>query len=317
MYKCRSLAITGATGFVGGALLGELTDYNLTVFGRNEPANLNGKFVKVDLSSDVDYGEHFKSIDVVIHCAARAHIMSDDELDPLSTYREINTAGTLNLARQAADAGVKRFIFISTIKVNGESTTGKPAFNEGSLVNPKDPYSISKMEAEQGLRAMSDETGLEVVIIRPPLVYGEGVKANFLSLLKLSSSRIPLPFGSIRNKRSMIYIVNLVDFISVCIDHTKAANQTFIISDGVDVSLTSLLIYLRKAFGQSPRLMPFPMFLFKFAGALAGKRAVVDRLIGDLQVDSSKAQKVLAWTPPFTVEQAIQETVNRYVKGNN
>src|SRR5690606_19501036 len=203
----------------------------------------------------------------------------------------------------------KRFVYISSIKVNGESTTSMAAFTETDSAKPEDPYGVSKHEAEEGLRLLAQETGLEVVIIRPPLVYGPGVKANFLSLIKLSATKLPLPFGAVNNHRSMVYVGNLVDLIVRCINHPAAANQTFLVSDGEDVSLRNLVTYIRLCFGRSPRLLPVPVGLFKLAGALTGKRGVVDRLVGDLQVDSTKARALLEWAPLFTVTQGIEATV--------
>mgnify|MGYP003384579166 CR=1 FL=1 len=304
----KRLLLTGYSGFVGTVLAERLhIDYDLSLLGRKS-SNLGNSF-KFDLSPITIYDNVFESIDAVIHVAARAHIMNEEVADSLSEYRRVNVDGTLNLAQQSADAGVKRFIYISSIKVNGESTSGSVPFTEKDIANPLDPYGVSKYEAEEGLKKIAEKTGMEVVIIRPPLVYGAGVKANFLNLLKLSNTGLPLPFGLVNNKRSMVYVENLVDFIIRCIDHPNAANQTFLVSDGENLSLKSLITYIRKAMGKSPLLLPVPVGLFKLAGKLTGKSGVVDRLVGDLQVDSSKARELLDWTPPFTVEQGIAATV--------
>lgn len=305
--------LTGSTGFVGSALLAELIkspDFRVVAAVRSGVASASNDAVVVgNIGGTTDYSSALNGVNVVVHAAARAHIMHDEVADPLAEYRKVNVEGTLNLAKQAVAAGVKRFIYISSIKVNGESTTGLPAFTETDATTPEDPYGLSKHEAEVGLRLLAQETGLEVVIIRPPLVYGPGVKANFLSLLKLSVTGLPLPFGAVKNHRSMVYVGNLVDLIVRCIDYAGAANETFLVSDGNDVSLRSLLTTMRSAMGRSPGLVPVPVWLFKLAGTLTGRQGVVDRLVGDLQVDSSRARSLLGWAPPYTVEQGIAATV--------
>ena len=242
--------------------------------------------------------------------------MNEEVADPLAEYRRVNVDGTLNLARQAADAGVKRFIYISSIKVNGESTSGRVPFTEKDTAKPLDPYGVSKYEAEEGLKKIATETGMGFVIIRPPLVYGAGVKANFLNLLKLSNTGFPLPFASVKNKRSMVFVENLVDFIVQCIDHPAATNQTFLISDSHDFSLSGLLKLIRNSMNKSTKLIPVPVFFFKLAGLIFRKKDVVDRLVGDLQVDSSKAMSLLGWTPPYNVGQGIQATVDSFLENN-
>lgn len=308
----NTVLLTGSTGFVGTALLSELKnlpDFRVVSVVRSSVSLASDVVVVGNIDGTTDYLSALNGVDVVVHAAARAHIMRDEVADPLAEYRKVNVEGTLNLAKQAVAAGVKRFVYISSIKVNGESTTGLSAFTEADSAKPEDPYGVSKHEAEEGLRLLAEETGLDVVIIRPPLVYGPGVKANFLSLLKLSATALPLPFGSLKNKRSMVYVGNLVDLIVRCIQHPSAVNETFLVSDGDDVSLRSLLTVMRSAMGRSARLVPVPVGLFKLAGALTGKRGMVDRLVGDLQVDSSKARTLLEWVPPFTVSQGIEATV--------
>ena len=259
-----------------------------------------------DLDKPIDWSSVISGQDVVVHTAARAHIMKDECADPLSVYRAVNSAGTLNLASQAAAAGVKRFIFISSIKVNGEQTvTGQP-FSWHDRPSPDDFYGTSKHEAEQGLRALASETGMEVVIIRPPLVYGPGVKGNFASMIKLVGKGLPLPLGAVHNKRSLVALDNLVDLIVTCIDHPGAANETFLVSDGEDLSTTQLLQGVAEAMGKPSRLIPVPVSLLQFGATLLGKKAVAQRLLGSLQVDISHTQKCLNWTPPLTVKQGLQ-----------
>jgi nucleoside-diphosphate-sugar epimerase len=251
-------------------------------------------------------------VDVVVHTAGRAHIMSDTAGDPLSQYRKVNVEGTLNLARQAAVAKVKRFVFISSIKVNGESTLpGKP-FTVNDQPRPEDPYGISKWEAEVGLNRLVKETGMEVVIIRPSLVYGPGVKANFLRMMRWINDGVPLPLARIDNKRSLVAIDNLVDLIITCIDHPAAANQVFLAGDGDDLSTSELAKCIGKALGKPARLFLFPVSLLSLAAWLLGKKNVVQRLTGSLQVDISRAGELLAWKPPFTLEQGLRRTADDF-----
>jgi nucleoside-diphosphate-sugar epimerase len=235
--------------------------------------------------------------------------MNEDAKDPLAEFRKVNVDGTLNLARQAAKAGVKRFIFSSSVKVNGEHTEMGTLFTELDNPNPNDAYGVSKLEAERGLLKIAQETGMEVVIIRPPLIYGPGVKANFASMLKVVKRGIPLPLGAINNKRSFIYVENLVSFILLCIHHLLAANHIFLVSDGQDLATTELLQACAKALGMKARLLPVPQKLIEFSAVLIGKQNVAQRLCGNLQVDISKARKLLGWEPPFTVERGLRRTV--------
>lgn len=303
--------LTGSTGFVGSVLLSELTmlpGFRVISAARSAVSPTSDDVVAVgNIDGATDYSSALNGVDVVVHAAARAHIMRDEVADPLAEFREVNVEGTLNLAKQAVASGVKRFIFISSIGVHGLNSL-RP-FKETDTESPHDAYAVSKYEAEQGLRKLATETGLEVVIIRPPLVYGGAAPGNFRRLINLASKSVPLPFGSVNNHRSMVYVGNLVSFIVRCIQHPAAANQTFLVSDGEDVSLRKLVTYIRLCLGRSPRLLPVPVGLFKLAGALTGKRGVVDRLVGDLQVDSTKARTLLEWEPPFTVSQGIEATV--------
>ena len=312
-----TLLVTGASGFVGQALLAQLQEKSLNYKAayRHFPESHDQHAIAAGtIDNATDWSVALKGVNIITHLAARAHIMGDEAADPLIKYRSINVAGTLNLARQAAAAGVKRFIYVSSVKVNGETTSGLQPFTESLTCEVQDPYGISKKEAEDGLRTIASETGMEVVIIRPPLVYGPNVKANFLNLMKLADTPMPLPFGAINNKRSMVYVGNLVDFIIQCIDQPAAANQTFLVCDGEDLSLRSLLSLMRASLGRSVRLVPVPAFLFRIAGQMTGKGEVVDRLVGDLQIDCSKARKLLNWVPPFTVQQGINATIASYLK---
>lgn len=307
--------LTGGSGFLGSAILHELIKKKIDVIQISRLENkASSKVIYIDaIDGETGYGLKDYKFDVVIHCAARAHIMNDTCNEQLAEYRKVNTEGTLNLARQSVLAGAKRFIFISSIKVNGESTSGRAIYSSTDEPAPQDPYGISKAEAEVGLLQIAKETGLEVVIIRPTLVYGAGVKGNFLNLLKLSSSNFPLPFGAIRNARSMVYLGNLVGLITTCIDHPNAAGKVFLASDGDDVTLSRLVCMIRKAMGKPALLLPVPAFIFKLLGCLIGKAAVVDRLVGNLQVDNRDAKHYLSWQPPYSVEYGIKATVCDYM----
>ena len=304
-----NIFLTGATGFVGQAVLRQLLDHELhkvsVALRSGDGFDLCVAHVVADFSNATDWSTALTNQQVVIHAAARAHIMKDEVVDPLTECRRVNVDGTLNLARQAAVAGVRRFIFISSIKVNGEQTPlGQPYTSEDTPA-PGDAYGISKWEAEQGLQQLASETGMEVVIIRPPLVYGPGVKGNFASMIKLVAKGLPLPLGAIYNQRSLVALDNLVDLIMTCIDHPAAANQVFLAGDGQDISTTDLLRSVARAMGKSSRLIPVPASLLMLGATLIGKKAMAQRLLGSLQVDLSKARDLLGWEPPVTVEEGL------------
>ena len=312
----NKILLTGASGFVGGSLAISLMKQGAHVrVAVRSPLELPGS--EVVLVSEIDqqtaWGKILKGMDTVIHCAGRAHVMNDLFANPLPEYRRINVEGTMNLARQAAAAGVKRFIFLSTVKVNGEQTPqGKP-YSESDAPMPQNPYAISKYEAEQGLMELAAKTDLEVVIIRPTLVYGLGVKANFFTMLRMVRLGMPLPFGSIANKRSFIYVENLHSLISRCVVHPGAANQLFMASDGHDLSTTELLRYCGSAMGVGVYLIPIPESLCMLSASLLGQGEAIQRLCGSLQVDISKARKLLDWEPPISVQVGLEKTVQNLI----
>ena len=305
-----NILITGANGFVGSYLakkLSNLPAVKLTLAARVASTTQLVKTFKVNqIDSTTEWSEALVGCQSVVHTAARAHVMKDEVADPLTEYRRVNVDGTLNLARQAAEAGVKRFIFISSIKVNGEQTCiGKP-FTAEDIPAPEDAYGISKYEAEQGLLQIAADSGLEVVIIRPPLVYGPGVKGNFSSMMQVVKKGFPLPLGAINNMRSLVALDNLVDLIITCINHPAAANQVFLAGDGEDLSTTELLRGVAKAAGVPSRLLPVPASVLMFMASLLGKKEMAQRLLGTLQVDISKARDLLDWTPLLTVEKGLR-----------
>ena len=305
-----NILITGANGFVGSYLakkLSNLPAVKLTLAARVASTTQLVKTFKVNqIDSTTEWSEALVGCQSVVHTAARAHVMKDEVADPLTEYRRVNVDGTLNLARQAAEAGVRRFIFISSIKVNGEQTLiGKP-FTAEDIPAPEDAYGISKYEAEQGLLQIAADSGLEVVIIRPPLVYGPGVKGNFSSMMQVVKKGFPLPLGAINNLRSLVALDNLVDLIITCINHPAAANQVFLAGDGEDLSTTELLRGVAKAAGVPSRLLPVPASVLMFMASLLGKKTMAQRLLGSLQVDISKARDLLGWTPPLSVEEGLR-----------
>lgn len=295
--------LTGASGFVGSGVAHALSNYDLTLIGRRHVQS-NASYLK-EINGSECYSDCLSNIDVVIHCAARVHVMKDVSQDPLGEYRKVNVAGTLNLARQAAELGVKRFIFLSSIKVNGECTRDGQPFRANDTPSPQDAYSKSKYEAEQGLQSLAAETGMELVIIRPPLVFGHGVKGNFATLLKLLEKKVPLPLGAVNNSRSFVALDNLIDLVVTCIDHPKAANQIFLVSDDHDLSTTELLELLGRSSGNPSRLIPMPESWIKFGAGVLGKPEIADRLFSSLQVDISHTKKILDWQPPVPLEEAM------------
>jgi len=295
----QGMVVTGAGGFVGRRLLALAGGHVATLSARNDRARW---------LSTLQQGQ------CVVHLAARVHVMHEAAIDPLTEFRKANVEMTLALARMAAMAQVKRFVFISSVKVNGEATQPGHAFVEDGTCHPQDAYGLSKFEAEQGLRQIAAETGMEVVIIRPPLVYGPGVKANFAALMRAVQKGWPLPLGATHNQRSLVALDNLVDFIITCITHPKAANQTFLISDGQDLSTTELVRGMAQAAGVPTRLLPVPVWALKWAGRLVGQGDAVQRLCGNLQIDISKAKELLGWTPKISVQEGLRRAMNSCVK---
>ena len=298
------IVLTGGSGFLGSHLLNNEAFQEALAIGRTQPDN-HRHFKNVSFDADDDLAEVFNDKEIVVHVAARAHVMNDTAKSPLNEFRHVNTVGTLNLAEKAAIAGVKRFIFISTVKVLGEQTEPGQAFKNGDSFNPQDPYSISKVEAEMGLKLIGEAYGMEIVIIRPPLVYGKGVKGNFSSLLKLARFPIPLPFGSIQNKRSLVSVENLVDLIVTCISHPNAKNQTFLVGDDNDVSTPELVTMLAEAGGYKAYILFFPLILLSTFFGLIGKKAIYDRLCGSMRVNIDYTKSQLSWEPPFKVNDSL------------
>lgn len=312
--------ITGINGFVGKALGDKLVGKGFNVNGAVRSLRSIGfsdtiaKFVITDIDSKTDWQKALKDVEAVIHLAARVHVMKDTAIDALAEFRKVNVEGTLNLARQAVEAGVQRFIFISSIKVNGEGTLlGHPYIAEDQPA-PVDSYGISKREAEDALRQLASETGMETVIIRSPLIYGPGVKANFQSMMRWLDKGIPLPLGAIHNQRSLVALDNLIDLIVTCIHHPAAANQTFLAGDGEDLSTPELLQRMAAALGKKAWLVSVPELILMCGARLLGRLAIAQRLCGSLQVDISKARDLLDWKPPVSVDEALRKTAQYYVK---
>ena len=310
----KTVLVTGASGFVGRALRNRLVVRGYAVRGAfrtlcGENSRGSEATIVGTIDEQTDWGTALRGCKVVLHLAARVHVTDDSAADPWREFRRVNVDGTLNLGRQAAEAGVKRLVFLSSIKVNGDNTEVGCAFAADQLPEPMDPYGVSKMEAENGLWALAKETGIEVVIVRPPLVYGPGVKANFLAMMRWLSRGIPLPLGAVtENRRSLVALDNLVDLIVTCIDHPAAANQTFLVSDGEDLSTAELLRRMGQALGTPARLIPVPVGLLKLGATLLGRPGLAQRLCGSLQVDITKTRELLGWSPPVSVDEGLRRT---------
>ena len=306
--------VTGATGFVGAAVVPWLSQSGFEVVAavRRTPEPSFGDDVRVSFVGDVGPNTNWEAplagIDAIVHLAARAHVMDEKEKGATSAYHRTNTEATHQLATQAAVCGVKRLVFVSTIKVNGDRTTHSP-FSETDEPSPTAAYAISKAEAERALRGVAERTGLEVVILRAPLVYGEGVKGNFRSLLRLCTTGVPLPLGGASNRRSMVYVGNLADAIRSCLSHERAANELFLVRDGDDVSIANLVRRLRAGLEVPQRMFSFPLSMLRLGARAAGQADKLARLIDALVVDDTKLRTMLGWSPPFTIEAGLRRTV--------
>jgi UDP-glucose 4-epimerase len=308
--------VTGATGFVGAALVPALQARGWRVRAAvRSPGRTaaDEETVVGSLGEPFDWAPALHGVDRVVHLAARVHVMQDTAADPLAEFRRTNVAGTLALARAAADAGVRRFVFVSSIKVNGEGTREGVPFTADDPPAPVDPYGVSKREAEHGLFEIGRDTGMEVVVVRPPLVYGPGVKANFQAMMRWLMRGVPLPLGAVRNRRTLVGIDNLVDLIATCLEHPSAAGEVFLAGDDEDLSTSELLRRLASALGVRARLLPVPAALLETAAALLGKRAVAQRLCGNLQVDIGKARRLLGWAPPVPVDEGLRRTAAHFL----
>jgi nucleoside-diphosphate-sugar epimerase len=313
------MLVTGASGFVGRAVCSRALSLGFRVKGSHRSPSsaelvpaLVEKFQIPSIDRESDWSRALAGVTIVVHLAGRVHVIGDTDEDALATFREVNTLGTERLARMAVAAGVRRFVYVSTIKVNGEQTL-TAAFTESDTPRPADAYAVSKLESEQNLRRIEAETGLEVVILRPPLVYGEGVGANFCRLIRLVEKGIPLPLMSVANRRSLIYVKNLADAVVTTATHPIAASQTYLVSDGEDISTADLIRYIANAMELPVRMFPCPLSLLRIAGKLVGKAEQVHRLLSSLALDSTKIRRETGWRPPHTMAAGLKETVEDYL----
>lgn len=310
----NKILVTGATGFLGKLLVERLRSDHFdvsSVYRGKKDDTVNRVYIQ-GIDSKTDWQGKLDGIHCVIHCAARVHVMNDTASDPLKAFREVNVHGTMNLAKAASDAGVKRFVFVSSIKVNGE-VSNKP-YTAFDTPKPEDPYGISKFEAEEQLKKLASKSGMEIVIIRPPLVYGPGVKANFAAMLKLASTGLPLPFSAIKdNRRSMVSVFNLVDLIITCIDHPNAANNTFLVSDDDDLSTAQFVTQLQQALGKRTVNLPVPVSMYNLFAKATGKQAIVERLCGNLVLDIEHTKTTLNWQPPMSVKEGFSLTAQAFL----
>jgi UDP-glucose 4-epimerase len=305
------ILVTGADGLVGTAVVSELAKRGIAYRAAIRKSR-EGYFSIGNIDPQTDWTAALEGVDAIIHLASRAHVMNETVTDPAGHFRTANVDSTLNLARQAIKAGVKRFVFISSIKVNGEATAPGRPFTAEDPPNPQNPYAQSKLEAEQGLFALIGDSGFEVTVIRPPLVYGPGVKANFATMMGWVDRGIPLPLGSVYNKRSLIFVGNLADLIILCTTHPKAVGQIFLVSDGEDISTTELFRKMAEALGRPSRIMPLPASFLTLAAAAIGQRAIASRLTESLQVDVTKTRELLGWTPRKSITEGLQQTAHSF-----
>ncbi|MCL4310765.1 MAG: SDR family oxidoreductase [Actinomycetota bacterium] len=316
--KEKMVLITGANGFLGRHLCAEMYQQGWRVKAATrsvDPLIAGAEPVMVgSIDGGINWADALSGVDAVVHLAARVHVIRDDATNPLAEFRAVNVGGTLNLARQAVKAGVRRFLFLSSIGVNGHATQGVP-FDESSEPAPHSEYSVSKYEAEQGLQEIAAKSVMEIIIIRAPLVYGPSAPGNFAKLINFTSKSYPLPLGAIRNRRSFVSTYNLLDFIVTCLDHPAAANQTFLVSDGEDLSTTELLRRLAAALNVPTRLLPVPQKLLEAGFKIVGKSVLAQRLCGSLQVDITKARTMLDWNPPVSVDEGLRITAEHFLRG--
>lgn len=318
------ILVTGANGFVGSAFCHRLLEADMEINATTRSASsvlpssdLLTNHAVGDMDSQTNWKTVLTGVGVVVHLAARVHMMNDRATDPIREFLRVNHEATANLARQAASVGVSRFVYLSSIKVNGESTEIEKPFTERDIPNPQDPYAISKLRAEQALKDISIETGMEVVIVRPPLIYGPGVKANFLKLLEIVGWGIPLPLGCVNNKRSYIYVGNLCDALLQCAVNPAAAGHTFLVDDGNAVSTAQLVNSIAQVLGSTSRLIPVPIHLMRGMARLAGKTTAMDRLTKSLVIDSSRINAELGWAPPFSFAQGLQDTADWFRRSDS
>jgi nucleoside-diphosphate-sugar epimerase len=310
------ILVTGAAGFVGSALCTALGQRGMPFIGAVRHGAEMGCAKIGNINGTTDWTGALSGCNAVIHLAARVHVMHDRVGDPLVAYREVNVDGTLNLAKQAAHQGVRRFVFVSSVKVNGEATRGRP-FVPQDMPVPLDPYGQSKLEAELALREVGSQTGMEIVIVRPPLVYGPGVKANFFKLMRLVKCGVPLPFKEVRNRRSMVALDNLIDFLLLCAVHRSGAGRVFFVSDDNDLSIAELIIAIARSMGKQAILLPVPERLIRVCASAVGKSGAADRLLGSLQVDIADARTILGWRPVIGTDMAVQQTVDHFLSYDN
>jgi nucleoside-diphosphate-sugar epimerase len=311
----KKVLVTGGSGYIGNALFKRLQRESVTVFsGVRGGCIKTGEIPMPDLLGNVDWSDTLESFNVVIHTAGRAHIFDNTSKNCLESFRKINTVGTLKLARSAVQCGVKKFIFISSIGVNGLITDEGNLFSESDKPNPHNNYALSKWEAEEGLMQIASETCMEIVIIRPPLVYGPHAPGNFGLLTRAVRRGRPLPLGAVHNKRSLVALDNLLDLIVTCLHHPAAANQTFLVSDGQDLSTTELVRGMARVAGVPARLWPVPLWALQAAAGALGMGPVIERLCGNLQVDITKARTVLGWVPPVSVDEGLLRAMGDYEK---
>ncbi len=307
----KKVLVTGSSGFIGSHLISKFNHLGYEVIKVSRSRKTASHVIK-NISGDTEWSDILEDVEVIVHCAAAVHQMNLSE-NTLNSYQQLNIEGTINLASKAAKAGVKRFIFISSIKVNGEKTPiGRPFLFDDPR-RAEDPYGISKAKAEEGLEEIASKTNLEVTIIRPPLVYGPDVKANFASLLKLASKNFPLPFGAINNKRSFVALDNLVDLIITCIDHPNAANQTFLVSDDNDVSTSELYSVMVESFGKKAVLININPYFLRLLAQLFGKKEMIERLCGDLRIDISHTKNTLDWMPVVSLAEGVKKCASSLI----